>query len=224
MAKVKKIKCDLCNFEISAQCISRHKLKCDGKGPRREKEKRGRGWLGGKKFEDVYGTEKSLEIKDKIRKGVNNNQIPKNHTEETKNKISELMKGNTNWKNSIDKTGIGKKGYYKGEFFMSSWELAFMVYCEDHNIKIKRNWKKFDYLDENGDKRKYIPDFVDVIFENKYYEVKGYEPDFHLKVVNFKHDLEIYDKEKMSPILEEIKEKYGKDFYHKLKDSDSLRG
>jgi hypothetical protein len=131
------------------------------------------------------------------------------------------MKGNTNWKNSIDKTGRGKKGYYKGDFFMSSWELAFIIYCEENNKKIERNWEPFDYLDKNGNKRKYIPDFIDLDFKNKYYEVKGYEPNFYLKTINFQCELEIYDKKKMKPILEEIKKKYGNDFYNTLKDFDN---
>ena len=47
------------------------------------------------------------------------------------------MKGNTNWMFN-KKHGNGKKGYYKGIYCDSTWELAFLVYCFDNNIPIIR--------------------------------------------------------------------------------------
>ncbi len=221
---VKKIKCSICEFEISAQNIVKHQSKCVGIGPR----KRNKGgdrleWIRGKTFEEVYGPEKSSEIRKKMRDGLKEDKKFKSHKEETRNRISLSMRGNKNWKNSIDKTGKGIKGYYKGEFFMSSWELAFMIYCENKGIKIKRNWEAFEYEDHTGKKRKYIPDFID-LDSNKYYEVKGYEPEFYLKIAKFEHEIEIYDSKKMKPIIKEIIKIHGKDFYTALKDPVPRRG
>jgi hypothetical protein len=218
---VKKIRCEKCNFEISAQNINKHKNKCNGSGPRKRNIGGDRlAWIRGKKMEDVFGFNKSQEIKEKIKRSLTEEKKFKLHTEESKLKISLSMSKNTNWKNSINKTGKGLKGYYKGDYFMSSWELAFMVFCELHNINIRRNWESFPYLDENGIRRNYIPDFYDAE-NNKFYEVKGYEPKFCFKIRDFLFELEVYDINRMKTVLSEIEELHGKDFYNKLKDSVS---
>jgi hypothetical protein len=127
------------------------------------------------------------------------------------------MKGNRNWEKSVTKSGRGKKGYYKGIYFMSTWELAFIVYNMDHGINFMRNWKSFDYIDISGDCRKYIPDFV--LNDNTYVEVKGYLTSNDLvKINSFGGNNILFDKFKMSPILSYIYIKYGRNFYGTLKD------
>lgn len=67
-------------------------------------------------------------------------------------------------------SGRGKKGWYKGIFCDSSWELAYVVYCMDHGIKIERNTHRLQYEWE-GKVKTYIPDFI---VEGNLIEVKGY--------------------------------------------------
>ena len=63
--------------------------------------------------------------------------------EERKKKISEAMKKYGGYRIG---GGRGKKGWYKGFFCDSSWELAFVIYCLDHKIKIERKTTKLDYI------------------------------------------------------------------------------
>ena len=66
-------------------------------------------------------------------------------------------------------SGKGKKGWYKGIFCDSSWELAF-CHLEnlDNNKNITRCTERRKYV-YNGEEHIYIPDFVidDTLYENK---------------------------------------------------------
>lgn len=111
------------------------------------------------------------------------------------------------------KPGAIKKGFkygtYKGFYCDSSWELAFVIYCLDHNIEFNRNKIGFDYL-LNNRIRKFYPDFI---IGDTYYEVKGgYDKNVNAKLVNFPHKIILIDQEKIKPYLRYTKEKYGKDF------------
>ena len=55
-------------------------------------------------------------------------------------------------------SGRGKSGWYKNYWCDSSWELAWVIYNLDHNIKFKRFKGYFLYTFENKSK-KYFPDF-----------------------------------------------------------------
>lgn len=106
-------------------------------------------------------------------------------------------------------SGRGIKGWYKGIFCDSSWELAFVLYCEKHNIKIKRNNKKFPYIFE-GKSYNYIPDFI---IDGEYLEIKGVLTEKNKAKINqFPHKLTLMMEPEMKPILEEIIKLYGKDF------------
>lgn len=65
--------------------------------------------------------------------------------------------------------GYGKSGKYKGIHCDSMWELAYLIYCLDHNINIKRNTEWFSYIDNNK-KRAYNPDFI---VNGELIEIKG---------------------------------------------------
>lgn len=75
------------------------------------------------------------------------------------------------------------KGWYKGIYCDSTYELAYLIYCLDHNIDIKRCKETFKYEYE-GKIHTYHPDFVvngDII------EIKGIKSDIvdvKLKAVN----------------------------------------
>lgn len=110
-------------------------------------------------------------------------------------------------------SGRGKKGWYKGYWCDSSWELAFVIYNLEHGVKIYRNTEYFLYEYKNQTK-KYYPDFK---YDNgAYVEIKGYyTKQFENKVRFFPKDksLLIYDKNTIGKFLRYTEDKYGKDFY-----------
>lgn len=61
-------------------------------------------------------------------------------------------------------------GTYKGFHCDSSYELAFVVYCLEHNIDIVRNKTGFKYQ-YNNQEHLYYPDFI---VNNEYIEIKNY--------------------------------------------------
>ena len=109
------------------------------------------------------------------------------------------MKGNTNWMHNKIR-GNGKKGKYHGIYCDSAWELAFLIYCFEHNINVKRCDIKYTYI-FNNEKHIYIPDFIT---DEGIIEVKGrFDAKAKEKMKQFPNIL-IYDKNKMKPILEYV--------------------
>ena len=80
----------------------------------------------------------------------------------------------------INTHGRNKYGTYKEFHCDSSWELAFVVYCLDHNIIIKRCNEKFPYLYKNS-LHYYHPDFI--ICNNIYVEIKNYVDDIVMEKI-----------------------------------------
>ena len=161
-----EIKCEKCEKIIGKNNFKKHYNSC-GKPAKNIKKTNltGKNWNKDKTYEEIFGKEKSDEIKQKIslsRQGIDNFK----HTEETKKKISIKMLNNKNWLFS----GLGKKGYFEGNYFGSSWEMAFMIYCKEHSIKLERNWKSYKYINSIGEEKNYIPDFF-LPDENKFIEI-----------------------------------------------------
>ena len=149
--------CPKCNFYIKSH-INKHIDCCDGLGTRRGRERKERRvWNKGltiKEYGELKGEEWTIEYSKKISEGLKKSFFDGNLTgkastpekeAERKIKISETMKKNPNSGGLRKGSGRGKKGYYKGYWCDSSWELAWVIYQLDHNIKIKRNWEKFEY-------------------------------------------------------------------------------
>ena len=117
-------------------------------------------------------------------------------------------------------SGRGKKGWYKGYWCDSSWELAWVIYNLEHDVSFSRNRIGFDYQ-YNNKTYKYYPDFI---IDNTYYEIKGYMNDkVNAKIKSFPNKLIVLYKNDMKPYLEYVKKKYGKDFiklYEKRASSD----
>lgn len=203
--------CPKCNIYISNN-IEKHINCCDGSGPRRniKREKGGKGWSFGKTFDEVFGLEKSKEIKEKISnklKGRISSISPEKEIIR-REKLSEHAKKN-HYGGYKKGSGRGKCGWYKNYWCDSSWELAYVIYCLEHNINIIRNKEKFEYV-FNNKKLNYIPDFK---IENVFIEIKGYYTEqTKCKTEQFKYNLIVYGKDEMIPILEYVKEKYGKNF------------
>jgi hypothetical protein len=104
----------------------------------------------------------------------------------------------------------GKSGYYKEYWCDSSYELAFVIYNIDHNIKFKRNKEGFPYVHE-GVIRRFFPDFKN---ETQYFEIKNFhssETDSKIKYFPFKIEV-LYKEDLKKEILPYVINKYGKDF------------
>lgn len=62
-----------------------------------------------------------------------------------------------------------KRYTYQNEQFDSSWELAFYIYCKDHNKKVLRETKSFSFT-ANNRIHYFFPDFE---VDGKLFEIKG---------------------------------------------------
>lgn len=105
--------------------------------------------------------------------------------------------------------GKGKFGWYKNIYCGSSYELAWVIYNIDHNIKFERNLKGFDYI-YNDIKHKYYPDFK---IKDVYFEIKGRKTNIdEEKWKQFPNKLEILFTKDLNIVLKYVIEKYGKNF------------
>lgn len=129
------------------------------------------------------------------------------HTEKTKQRLSEVAK-ERKIGGYVQGSGRGKKGWYKGFFCDSSWELAYVIYCLDHNIDIKRNTEKRQYV-WNGKVKNYIPDFI---VEGITIEVKGYKTKQWLAKLEANPDVQVLYEKDLKPIFTYVISEYGKDF------------
>ena len=134
---------------------------------------------------------------------------------ERKRKLSEWAKvsGNGGYKPG---SGRGKKGWYKGFFCDSSWELAFLVYNLDHNVSISR-CKEVRHYEHNGRNKKYYPDFV---VDNKIIEIKGYKTAEVESKLNANTDIICLYEADIKPYLSYVIDKYGKDFVRLYETTD----
>lgn len=145
-------------------------------------------------------------------------------SEEYRLKISNSNKGKTGGfrKNS----GNGKQGWYKGYWCQSSYELAWVIYNLDHNIKFERNKNFFNY-NYNGVEHKFYPDFKTNIDE--FTEIKGFASNrWKNKVEQFPKNkkLIILYKNELKEIFKYVELTYGKNYIelyegnpHKLKNN-----
>lgn len=134
---------------------------------------------------------------------------------EFRKKLSMRLTGRTGGMRNMG--GYGRVGYYKGNLFQSSWELAFMAYHFENKIEFKRNTEYFFYY-YNEKKSKYYPDFVK---EGNYVELKGFHSTkTDAKVAQFPKDkkLNVLYKKDMKQYIDYCKNKYGINFVDILKD------
>ncbi len=108
-------------------------------------------------------------------------------------------------------SGRGKCGWYKGYFCQSSWELVWVIYQLDNELKFERNKVGFEY-EFNGVKHKFFPDFK-LNNSDEYIEVKGYMTDqTKSKFNNFPYKLTVVGKSDIKYYIDYVKKKYGNDF------------
>ena len=105
----------------------------------------------------------------------------------------------------------GIMGYYNGIHCDSSWELAYLVYCIEHDIPIKRCKVRFNYK-YNGTTHTYTPDFI--INENQLVEIKGFKDRSWVEKEKCckENNIKIIDENEIKPYIDYVKNKYGKDF------------
>jgi len=177
-------------------------------------------WLGklsplkGKNYEEIFGKERSIEVKKKLSKSISSLHLTgmaktEEKEKERRRKIKEkaLISNNGGYRQG---SGIGKKGWYKGFWCDSSWELAFVIYHLDNKIQFKRNSKKFDYF-WNGKVYKYVPDYK--YPDDTYIEVKSFLCEqTNEKIKQFPGKLVVLMKEEMKNIFSYVIDTYGKDF------------
>jgi hypothetical protein len=200
--------------------IEKHINACDGTGTKKMKREISKQRTAEERKKVQSEVQKKVWARDGYREWMLSKKIGHGSTGvcnnledelERKTKISEKMKGNSNWENSINVSGRGKKGRYKDYYFASSWELAYIIFNLENNIAFERNWRKFEYEFENK-KHYYIPDFV--LPDGTYVEIKGYHSkQFDAKQKHFKEKLIVIDKSNIGKYLKFAIEKNGKDFY-----------
>lgn len=153
---------------------------------------------------------KRLDISSKLKgrkTGIGGRASTPEKEKERKRKIAEKAKLNNG--GYREGSGRGKKGWYKGIFCDSSWELAFVIYHIDNNIDIKRNIIKYKYFFE-GKEFNYIPDFI---VENETIEIKGYWTEKNKeKIKQCSVPIKIIGKKEIKFYIEYVVEKYGKNF------------
>lgn len=140
-------------------------------------------------------------------------------TDETKLKLSLIMK--EKYSNNPPKVaGRSKRGWYKGFYCRSSWELAYLIYQLEHNINIEPVSTGFKYI-WNDSIHTYFPDFY-LPDENVYIEIKGYYSERSIEKTNqFKGNLKILRYRDLQIYLQYVINKYGKNFIS-LYESSSL--
>jgi hypothetical protein len=103
-------------------------------------------------------------------------------------------------------SGHSKSGYYQGIYCGSTWEIAWVIYCIDHQISFARNTERFSYH-FNGTHHEYIPDFI--LKDGTYLEIKGYSTDQWIaKQAAFPKALIVIGKKEISTYIKYVKKKY----------------
>lgn len=127
-------------------------------------------------------------------------------SDSTRSKISSAVKGRTG---GVRKGGgRGKKGWYRGFWCDSSWELAFVVYHLDNGLAIKRCTSMRTYV-WKGVIRRYYPDFV---VAAGVVELKGYSSPQWAAKQQANPDVICLFRKEMAPYLAYVESKYGRDF------------
>jgi hypothetical protein len=105
-------------------------------------------------------------------------------------------------------SGRGKKGWYRGLWCDSTYELAFVVWALDHEIPFERNLEFFPYEYE-GKVMRWMPDFV--LADGTYIEIKGYLTDqARAKFEYFLPPLRVFTRADLDRMFEYVHSRYGK--------------
>lgn len=156
---------------------------------------------------DVRLLDQSIKASEMYNTGMLPVNIVK-HSDETKELLSKLAK-DRNFGGYVKGSGRGKSGWYMGIFCDSSWELAYVIYCKDHNIQIERN-KEFRHYIFNEVQKRYLPDFI---VDGELVEIKGYVSEEWKAKLEHNPDIKVLYEDDLKPIFYYVINKYGKDFH-----------
>lgn len=101
--------------------------------------------------------------------------------------------------------GRGKKGRYNGIWCDSSWELAYVIYCLDHQIDIQRCTEVRTY----SNNKKYYPDFL---VNGVIVEIKGWKSPQWEQKIKENPDIVVIGRDEIQPFIDYVVGKYGKNF------------
>lgn len=135
------------------------------------------------------------------------NRIGAPHSSETKEKLSLIAKAR-GLGGYVKGSGRGKQGWYKGYFCDSSYELAYVIYCLDHGLDIKRNTEIRKYVFE-GIEKNYLPDFV---VNDEIIEIKGFVTKQWQAKIDQNKDIKVLYKTDLEHIFKYVIQKYGKNY------------
>mgnify|MGYP000175598224 CR=1 FL=1 len=201
-------KCIYCEKEINNKgSLVSHQKRCQenadkivfNRSPNAGLKKGNIPWNKGLTAEEDSRCKHSIETKEKLR--------GKTHSEQTRLRLSNVAKIN-GLGGCQHGAGRGKKGWYKGIFCDSSWELAFVIYHKDHNNDIQRCKEIRQYTFENEIKN-YYPDFI---INNVIYEIKGYYSNQAKAKSECNPDIVVLQKKEIQFYLDYTVQKYGKNF------------
>ena len=208
-----------CSFSITS-CPGmkiKNSKKKKGKNPWENKE-HPKGMLGktwkykGNTYKEIYG-ESSEEQRVKRSSSIKNYR--EKLSEEEKKNISEKISKKLTGRIAGPKVGLGRghKGWYKGIWCDSSYELAYVYDCLEKGLSIRRNTERFPYVWE-GVEKGYYPDFI---VEEDLVEIKGYSnPQTEFKMSQCTKPLTILREKDLKKSLDSIKLKYGNKFWEVL--------
>lgn len=133
-----------------------------------------------------------------------------------KNKLCSINAKNRGLGGYIQFSGNNRKnkGTYMGYYCDSTWELAYVIYCLEHNVQVKRCHRKYSYT-YNGKCHTYHPDFE--LVDGTLVEIKGYEYD-DTDITSYKvaavddRSIIVLREPDIKPIYNYVVKKYGKDF------------
>lgn len=177
-------------------------------------------WNRGRSLVELYGEKRAEVIRASSRaqiavNGAQWNRDPAKE-ERRRRRISRSMRMYGGYRRG---SGRGKKGWYKGIWCDSTYELVYAIFNLDHGIPFARNYTRFSYT-YDGEKRTWMPDFVQP--DGTYVKVKGYEDErARAKHGAFPGRLIVLKREHMSDMFAYVEEKYGKDLVQ-LYESSSL--
>lgn len=205
-----KYKCPFCDKEFSKMGISTHIWRMHDEGKNHNPNLgylpgTRQAWNKGLTKESDYRIKKIGEsLSEKIKTGE---IIPywrgKHLSQKTRDLLSKVSGGYR------INSGHGKSGWYKNIYCGSSYELAWVIYNLEHNIKFERNMTGFDYMFEDRN-HKYYPDFK---INDVYIEIKGFKRNNDdAKWKYFPHELKILFKSDLKEMLDYVINKYGNSF------------
>jgi hypothetical protein len=207
--------CPKCNNPIVNSRL-KHLNSCDGFGTRRSKPKiKGtpefsRRISEGVKNAFIIHPDMRKNISEGVKKAhIDGKSIGRAKTPELEAERKRKISSHASSEGKYGGYKTNKKGWFKGFWCDSSWELAFVIYHLDNNIPFERNHKCFPYVWRDEIKH-YTPDFIK---DNIYYEIKGFFDEKSLvKIQTFKEELKVLNKSDMKLYLDYATSIYGKDF------------